>query len=164
MKFILNQQLFSIGSNFNIENEFGDKLFEVNGKIFTIGDKLTFKDVNGKIIFELKQKLFKIKDTYIIEKNNSEYAKIHKKMFTFFGEKFLLETPYGEIEAQGNFLDYDFKFYLNNNKIADVSKKFLSVRDKYIVDIGLFNEPELILAATVIIDMIVHNNKTNSTN
>lgn len=162
MKYILTQKLFTLGDDFFIEDENGKKVFEVDGKLFSIGEKLWFKDHNGNKIFKLKEKLIKLTDTYIIEKNNKDYVKIHKKMFTIFKEKFEIDSPYGEIEVKGNFIDYDFDFYLENVRIAQVSKKLISFRDKYVVKIDEFEEPELILACAVIIDMIVHNDDKKS--
>lgn len=159
MKYILNQKLISLGDDFYIEDENGKEAFKVDGKLFSIGEKLWFKDSNGNKIYKLKEKLIKLTDTYIIEKDNQEYAKIHKKMFNLFREKFEIKTNFGIIEAKGNFIDYDFKFYLDKKEIAQVSKKFISIRDKYVVEINSFKEPELILACVVIIDMIIHNDE-----
>ena len=89
MKYILTQKLFTLGDDFFIEDENGKKVFEVDGKLFSIGEKLWFKDHNGNKIFKLKEKLIKLTDTYIIEKNNKDYVKIHKKMFTIFKENFI---------------------------------------------------------------------------
>lgn len=159
MKYILTQKLISIGDDFFIEDENGKKAFEVDGKILTIGEKLWFKDSNGNKIFKLKKKLIRMTDTFEIEQDGKEYATIHKKMFTMFKEKFEIDSPHGEIQAKGDFIDYDFSFYLNGNKIAEVSKKFIAVRDKYVVKIDSFHDHELILACAVIIDMIIHNNE-----
>ena len=161
MKYILSQKLVSFGDDFFIEDESGNRVYTVDGKMFSIGDKLWFKDMNGKKIYKLKEKLVKLSDTFIIEKDKEDYAKLRKKMFTVPREKFFIESPYGEIEAKGDFIDYDFKFYLDGENIAEVSKKFLAIRDKYTIEINNFQEPTLILACAVIIDMIMHDDKNS---
>lgn len=156
MKYILKQKLLSISDDFYILDENKDKVFTVDGKLFTIGEKLHFKDMDDNKIFTIKKKLVRLTDTYHIEKDGETLAKLHKEMFTIFKDKFEIKTPYGKISAKGSFLDYDYKFKLDGKKIGTVSKKILSIRDSYEIDITNFESPELLLACTIIIDMICH--------
>lgn len=160
MKYVLKQKLFSIGDDFNILDENNDKIYKIDGKLLTIGEKFYFEDKKGNKIFKIKKKLIRFTDTYHIEKDKKVYAKISKDMFTIFGEKFELETPYGDIKIKGNIIDYDFSFYFEKRKVATVSKKLVSIRDKYTIDIDeSFPDHPLILACTMVIDMICHNDK-----
>lgn len=159
MKYILKQKLISIGDDFYILDENKNKVFEVDGKFFTVGEKLYFKDIEGNKLFTIKKKLARLTDTYHIEKNGETFVKIHKEMFTLFKDKFEIKTPYGEIVAKGSFLDYDYSFKLKGKKIGEVSKKFFSLRDSYAIDIKDFDDPALLLACTVVIDMICHDSK-----
>lgn len=156
MKYILSQKLLAFGDDFVIEDSKGNKIFTVDGKAFAIGEKLYFKDINNNILFKIRKKLIKLTDTYEIQKNGKTYATVRKEMFTVFKEKFEIKTPYGEIKAKGNFIDYDFSFRKDGNEIAEVSKKLISIRDKYIVNIDRFQDEALLLACIVVIDMICH--------
>lgn len=158
MKYILSQKLLAFGDDFIIEDSKGNKIFTVDGKAFAIGEKLYFKDSNNNILFKIKKKLIKLTDTYEIEKDGKTYAIVRKEMFTMFKEKFEIKTSYGEIKAKGNFIDYDFSFRKDGKKIAEVSKKLISIRDKYVVDITDFNDEALLLACVIVLDMICHHN------
>ena len=159
MKYILSEKLMSIGNHFTILDENKNKLFYVDGKVLTIGEKLYINDTSGKRIFTIKKKLIRLTDTYSIEKDGKVYATLRKDLINIISDKFDLKSPYGDIRIKGNFIDYDYKFKLNGDVIANVSKKFIAIRDKYIVEIDNFEDPLLILACTVIIDMISHENK-----
>ncbi|MEG2869730.1 MAG: LURP-one-related family protein [Terrisporobacter sp.] len=156
MKYILSQKLLAFGDDFVIEESRGKKIFTVDGKAFAIGEKLYFKDINNNVIFKIRKKLIKLTDTYEIQKDGETYATVRKEMFTVFNEKFEIKTPYGEIKAKGNFIDYDFSFRKDGKEIAEVSKKFISIRDKYVVTIDEFQDEALLLACVVVIDMICH--------
>lgn len=158
MKYILSQKLFAFGDDFVIEDSKGKKIFIVDGKAFSIGEKLYFKDLNNNVLFKIKKKLIKLTDTYEIQKDGKTYAIIRKEMFTIFREKFEIKTPFGEIKAKGNFIDYDFSFRKDGKDIAEVSKKFISIRDKYVVNIDNFEDEALLLACVIVIDMICHHN------
>lgn len=156
MKYILSQKLFAFGDDFIIEDSKGKKAFTVDGKAFAIGEKLYFKDMNNNVLFKIKKKLIKLTDTYEIQKDGKTYATIRKEMFTMFSEKFEIKTPYGELRAKGNFIDYDFSFKKDRKEIAEVSKKFIAIRDKYVVNIDNFEDEALLLACVIVIDMICH--------
>lgn len=162
MKYILTQKLISIGDDYVILDEHKNKKFIIDGKVLTISENLYFQDIKGNKIFRLKKKLIKLTDTYTIEKDGEVYAKLRKEMFTLIRDKFEIQTPYGEIKVKGNFIDYDYTFKLDKKEIAKVSKKIISIRDKYIVDIKDFEDEELLLACAVIIDMICHNNNDDT--
>ena len=157
MKYIINQKLFSIGDDFNILDENKNKAFKVDGKILTITKKLNFEDSNGNIIYKIKKKMLHLKNTYVLEKDGETIATIKKDLINIMKDKFEVETPYGLIKVKGNFIDYNYKFKLDKQEIATVSKKIISLRDKYIVDIENFEDEPLILATAIVIDMICHN-------
>ena len=101
-------------------------------------------------------KLIKLTDTYEIQKDGKTYAIVTKEMFAMFREKFEIKTPYGDIKAKINFIDYNFSFRIIGKEISEVSKRFISIRDKYVVDIDNFEDEALLLTCTVFIDMICH--------
>lgn len=158
MKFILSQKFLSIGDDFIILNENKDKVYKVDGKILTLTEKLNFNDTKGNKIYTIRKKLLKFKETYVIEEKGEVIATLRKDLLNIFKDRFELESPYGEIRIKGNFLDYNYNFKLDGKEIAKVSKKFLTIRDKYVLDIKNFPCPELLLCSCVIIDMICHDN------
>lgn len=156
MKYILSQRLLAIGNDFTILDENKDIIYRVDGKVLTIGEKLHFTDKNNNKLFKIKKKLLRLKETYVIEKDGEVYATLKKDLINIVSDKFEIETPYGDIRVKGDFIDYDYKFKLNKTEIAKVSKKIIAIRDKYVVETKNFEDPTLILACAVIIDMICH--------
>jgi uncharacterized protein YxjI len=64
-----------------------------------------------------------------------------------------------DLEAQGSFIDYDYKFTRGNKTAAEVSKRWFSLRDTYGVDIADGEDDVLLLASTVVIDMVCHGDR-----
>jgi uncharacterized protein YxjI len=78
-----------------------------------------------------------------------------EKHFTLFRCKFSVDVPGpDDLEAQGSFLDYDYKFTRGGHTAAEVSKSWFSMRDTYGVEIADGEDAVLILASTVVIDMV----------
>ena len=60
------------------------------------------------------------------------------------------------IEAQGSFLDMEYTFTRGGRPVAEVSKRWFSFTDTYGVDIAEGEDQILLLASTVVIDMVCH--------
>lgn len=67
-----------------------------------------------------------------------------------------------DIEAQGSFTDMEYTFSRGDRKVAQVSKRWFSFSDTYGVDVADGEDDALILASTVVIDMVCHGDNKNS--
>ena len=57
---------------------------------------------------------------------------------------------------KGNFVDHEYEIERDGNRIAEVSKKWLRIRDSYGVDIDDPADVVLVLAVTVVVDALAH--------
>jgi uncharacterized protein YxjI len=157
MRYVMKQKLFSWGDDFYIRDEAGRELFFVDGKAFSFGDQLSFKSLDGQELAFIRQKLLSWGATYEIYRNGTLAAVVKKELFTFFICKFIVDVPGpDDLQARGNFLDHEYVFDRGGNAVATVSKQWFSWSDTYGVDIADAEDQILILAATVVIDMVCH--------
>lgn len=157
MRYQMKQKLFCLGDDYTIRNEAGEDAFFVDGKVFTIGKKLSFQDVKRNELAFIRQKLLSWGPTYEIYRNGSLAAVVKKHLFTLFHCTFTVDVPGpDDIEAKGNFLDLEYSFTRAGSKVAEASKRWFSFRDSYGVDIADGEDDVLILASTVVIDMVCH--------
>lgn len=157
MRYVMKQKLFCWGDDFRIKNDDGDDVFFVDGRAFSIGNKLSFQDLNGNELVFIRQKLLSWGPTYEITRDGELLAVVKKHLFTLFRCKFTVDVPGpDDLEAQGNFLDMEYTFERGGRTVAEVSKRWFSFSDTYGVDISRGQDDVLILAATVVIDMVCH--------
>ena len=157
MRYLMKQKLFCFGDDFTIKNEAGDDVFFVDGKAFSFGDKLSFQDMNGKELAFIRQKLLSWGPTYEIYRDGELAAVVKKELFTFFRCSFTVDVPGpDDYEAQGSFTDMEYAFTRGGGQVAEVSKRWFSFSDTYGVDIAEGEDDVLILASTVVIDMVCH--------
>ena len=64
-----------------------------------------------------------------------------------------------DLEAQGSFLDMEYTFTRAGETVAEVSKRWFSFTDTYGVDIRDGQDDVVILASTVVIDMVCHSDR-----
>ena len=156
----MRQKLFCWGDDFTIKNAAGEDVFFVDGKAFSLGDKLSFQDMQKNELAFIRQKLLRWGPTYEITRNGEPAAVVKKHLFTLFRCKFTVDVPGpNDLEAQGSFLDMEYSFTRAGQTVAEVSKRWFSFADTYGVDIQEGEDDVLILASTVVIDMVCHEDR-----
>jgi uncharacterized protein YxjI len=157
MRYIMKQKLFAFGDDFYIRDEEGREVFFVDGKAFSFGDQLAFRDLGGQELAFIRQKLLSWGPTYEIHRNGALAAVVKKELFTFFHCTFTVDVPGpADLEASGNFTDHEYTFTRGDEPVARVSKEWFSWSDTYGVEIADGEDDILILASTVVIDMVCH--------
>ncbi len=157
-RYKMRQNLVSIGDDFWIENEQGQRVYKVDGKALRVRSTLIFEDARGQELAKIQEKMARVRDTMEIEGPNGQtLATVKKAMITPLRERFSLDIAGGgDIEIQGNLLDHEYTFEQGGKKIAETSKKWFRIADSYGVEIAQGQNEIVILAATVAVDMIAH--------
>ncbi|HXD09553.1 MAG TPA: LURP-one-related family protein [Anaerolineales bacterium] len=157
-RYKIRQDLISIGDDFWIENAEGERVFKVDGKVLRIRKTLVFEDVNGRKLAQIQERLLTIKDTMVIEDADGRgMAVIKKALIAPLGDRFDVNVKGGpDLDVQGNILDHEYSITQRRKKVAEVSKKWLSLTDTYGVEVASGQNDILILAVAVAIDMMAH--------
>ena len=162
MRYVLKQKFWSFGDDFTIRDAGGQDVFFVDGRAFSWGDKLSFQDMQRNELAFIRQKLLSWGPTYEIEREGRQVAVVKKKLFTLLRCRFTVDVPGpDDLEARGSFLDHEYAFERHGQVVAQVSKKWFSWTDTYGVDINAGEDPVVILASTVVIDLICHQEGKN---
>jgi uncharacterized protein YxjI len=157
-RYKMHEKLVSIGDDYWIENETGERAFYVDGKALRIRDTLIIKDVQGHELYKLKEKLLRIKDTLNVEDGQGRtVATIKKALITPLRDRWKVDLEDGsEMKVQGNILDHEYEIESGREKVAEVSKKWFRIRDTYGVEVSPGHDAALVLAITVALDQMAH--------
>lgn len=157
MRYLMKQKVFSVGDKFAIKDENGSDAFFVDGRVFSLGHQLAFEDPQGRELAFIKQKVLALGKTYEIYRNGEHAASVKKEMFTLFQCTFHIHVDgQGDVDAAGNLSDHEYTFTRNGEPIAQISKQWFAWSDTYGVEIADGEDPVLILASTVVIDLCCH--------
>jgi len=154
----MREKLFSIGDDYWIQDNAGNRAFKVNGKALRIRETLVLEDPSGRELLKIQERKLSIRDTMKIEDaDGNEIATVKKAMISPLRERFKVEVNGGaDLEVQGNIVDHEYEISRDGTKVAEVSKKWFRVADSYGVEIESGEDPVLPLAITVVVDSMTH--------
>jgi uncharacterized protein YxjI len=156
-RFQMRADLFSIGDDYWIEDESGNKAFHVDGKAMRVRDTWVLQDPDGHEVACIREKKLSIRDKIKIELGDRE-ATVSKKLLGW-GQQFHVELDHGEdLTVKGDVLSHEFRIKRDGDKIAEVSKKWFRVRDTYGVELDDDRDSVLILAVVVAVEAMARGN------
>lgn len=152
--FVIRERFFSIGDDFDVLDEHGTKLFHVDGKVFSARNRVVIEDPAGNEVASVHRHLVALRPTYEIRIGGEKAAEVRKKLFTPFRDKFTIDVPGpDDLEMKGDLLDHEYSIQLGGEDVAAVSKRWLTIRDTYAVQISAGVEPLLILGSVLALDL-----------
>ena len=156
-KYRMREKMFSIGDDYWIETDSGERAFKVDGKALRIRDTLALETPGGDEVFTIQEKKLSIRDKMEIERQGRTVATVRKALFTPLRARFSIDVEGGDdMEAKGNIVDHEYKIESGGDRIAEVSKRWFRVRDTYGIEIADGQDDALILAVVVCIDQMSH--------
>jgi uncharacterized protein YxjI len=70
-RYLLREKLLSIGDDFWIENDQGERIFYVDGKVLRVRDTVLIKDRTGNELIKLQKRLLWARNTMAIERGDT---------------------------------------------------------------------------------------------
>ena len=161
-RYIMRQRMIAIGQDFDIKNASGQPVFKIKGKVRLVKESLKFYDMQGNFLYKLDEKVLRIRESFdILKPDGSLAAKVHNAIIDPLRERFTIEIPGGQnMTTMGKVIWAQYDILRNGQQIAKISKQFSWIgRDQYVVDILPGQDDCLLLAVTVVIDMMVSNGR-----
>jgi uncharacterized protein YxjI len=156
-RYQMREKLVSIGDDFWIEDADGERVYKVDGKALRARDTLVVKTPSGDELFTVRERKLSIRDKMTVERHGDTVATVHKALISPLRQRFKVDLEDGgELEAHGNILDHEYEIERDGHKVAEVSKRWLRVRDTYGIDIAPSENHALVLAVTICIDQMAH--------
>jgi uncharacterized protein YxjI len=153
----MREKMFSIGDDYWIETNRGERVFKVDGKALRVRDTLIIEDRTGAELCKIQEKKLRVRDTMEIERSSDTLATVKKAMITPLRERFSVEVrDGGDLDVRGNIVDHEYTVERDGRKVAEVSKRWFRVRDTYGIEIAPGEDEALILAVAVCVDRMSH--------
>jgi len=147
----MREKLMSVGDDFWIEDEAGEKVFKVDGKAVRMRQTFVLEDTQGNEVAKIQERKLHVRDTMRIEIGDRS-AEVRKRLIGI-RDHYKIELEGGdEYKAHGNIVDHEYEIEHGDITVARISKKWFRVRDTYGVEIAAKQDVVLLLAITVCVD------------
>lgn len=161
-RYIMRQRVFAFGQDFFINNAAGQPVFKIDGKVRLVKESLKFRDMQGNLLYQLDERVLRIRESFdILNAHGQVVAKVHNAIVDPLRERFTIEIPGGQnLVTMGKVIWAQYDISRNGQPVAKISKQFSWIgRDQYAVDVVQGEDDCLMLAITVVIDMMVSNGR-----
>jgi uncharacterized protein YxjI len=153
-RFRMREKLLSIGDDFWIEDEAGNRAYRVDGKAARLRETILLKDAEGREVAKIQERKLSIRDKMAIERDGETIATVHKALVGI-RDRFAIDVEGGEdLKAHGNIVDHEYEIERDGETIARVSKKWFRVRDSYGVELRAGEDEGVLLAAVVALEAL----------
>jgi uncharacterized protein YxjI len=154
----MREKLFSIGDDYWIEDEQGQRVLKVNGKALRVRETLVIEDPSGRELLKIQERMLSIRDAMTIEDaDGGTVATVKKAMISPLRDRYKVDVAGGEaLDVQGNIVDHEYEIERDGHKVAEVSKKWFRIADTYGVEVAAGEDPVLALAIAVVVDSLSH--------
>jgi uncharacterized protein YxjI len=151
-RYTMREKMFSVGDDFWIETEGGERAFKVNGKALRVRETLVLEGRSGDVLLTIQEKKLSVRDRMEIERGGRTVATV-KKALVGIRDRYSIEVDDGdELSAKGNVVDHEYEIKRDGDKVAEISKRWFRVRDTYGIEVAPGQDDALILAVAVCID------------
>jgi uncharacterized protein YxjI len=154
--YLIRKRLIALGDDFWVEDENGERVFHVDGKVMRLRDTFVLETPDGEELLRIEERRLKLRKTFAIERDGEEIATVAKALVTPLRNRFSVEVAgQGVLEVKGDLLDHEYTIeWEGGARMAEVSKRWFSVRDTYGVSVAPGQDPVLAIAIAVCIDGI----------
>ncbi|WP_338698513.1 LURP-one-related family protein [Streptomyces sp. Q6] len=152
MRYEVRERLFAVGEDYWIEDENGRKAFLVDGKAMRLRDTFELKGPDGRVLIDIHEKMLSLRDTMVIERGDEPLAKVKRKRLSLLRNHYRVELADGstELDVSGKILDREFAVEYEGELLAEISRRWLRVRDTYGVNVVRDDaDPALLIAVAV---------------
>lgn len=154
MRYLIREKLLHITEDSVITDENRQPVYQVNGKLFSLHNTLTMRDMAGNEVVTVRRHLISLVPTFEIAHAGQEVAEVRKRIFTPFGDRFVIDIPGpDDLEINGNIFEHEFEVRRGGQVVATISKRWFSFSDTYAVDVAPGENVPLILASVLALDL-----------
>src|SRR4051795_2835562 len=101
-RFQMREKLLSIGDDYWIENDQGERAFKVNGKALRIRETFLIEGPSGQELVRIQERKLSIRDKVAIERGGDKVATVHKALVGI-RDRFAIDVKNGtDMKAKGN--------------------------------------------------------------
>ena len=144
MIFYLKEEFLSF-DHFDIWDENDRLVYSADREFFNFDKKLIVQDASGRQVAAVQHRPFSLPCTYALSVGGRDYDLTRN--FAFFSRSYSLDELGWEIE--GDFMSLEYEITKNGSRIAAISRAFLTLGDRYALEV--FDPQDALIALCTVL-------------
>ena len=141
-------KILSLHHKIDITDERGKTIYTARTKFPSLHDKTDLYDAKGRRVAHIDKKFFSLHERHYIDMEDGLSFQMSNELFHLIKDITNIEGLGWQL--RGNILGLNFRLYDQNNEvIAAISQKLLSIHDKYCIDIYQTNKEKIVVAILI---------------
>ena len=154
-------KVFTLHHHIDITDAYEQVVYEANTKFPSLHDKTEITDVSGKPVAHIEKKILTIHQRHFITMADGTYFEMSSELFHLIKDINNIEGLGWRLT--GNILGLNFELYdENENIIAVIGQKMLSLHDKYCIDIYQPGLERKVVAILVTLQHMIRDRQASS--
>lgn len=141
-------KILSLHHKIDITDERGKTIYTARTKFPSLHDKTDLYDAKGRRVAHIEKKFFSLHERHYIDMEDGLSFQMSNELFHLIKDITNIEGL--DWQLRGNILGLNFRLYDQNNEvIAAISQKLLSIHDKYCIDIYQTDKEKIVVAILI---------------
>ncbi|MDA4112246.1 MAG: LURP-one-related family protein [Thaumarchaeota archaeon] len=166
---VMKKKIMSMREHYDFEDSTGRKLGEGGGNFFQVPARFVVQsasDDSGNPVQEVMHidgKLLSLRHEFkFYDASGTELGSLKKKIAKFIGQEYWLEQNETEMmRVYGDFTAHEYQMAVNGQIVAQVHKKWISMRDQFEVSIIGNVDPRLVIGSTIVVEHVEVTRRNN---
>lgn len=147
-------KIFNLHKDTDITDENENMVYHSHSKFFSIRDKTDVTDKDGNQVAHIERKFFSLHERHFITMADGKYFELSNELWHIIKDVSNIEGL-GWV-LKGNIAELNFQLFdAQENIIAVISQKLISLHDKYCVDIYQPEEEPIVVAILVTLQHMI---------
>jgi len=154
-------RLFSLHHHIDITDEYENIVYSADSKFISLHDKTDITDALGNFVAHIERKLFTLHERHYVNMANGTSFELSNELFHIYNDITNIEGLGWQL--RGNMFGLNFELYDSNGSvIAVIGQKFISMHDKYCIDIYRPEYEKEVVAILITLQHMISDRSSNS--
>lgn len=154
-------KVFSLHHHIDITDDHEQVVYQANTKFPSLHDKTDVVDAQGNQVAHIERKFFTLHQRHFVTMASGESFQVATELFHLVKDVNNIEGLGWQL--RGNIMGLNFELYdQNEGVIAVIGQKFMSLHDKYCIDIYRPEQEKIVIAILVTLQHMMRDRQVSS--
>lgn len=156
-----SSKVFSLHEKIDITDANDHVVYQSNTKFPSIHDKTDITNQSGEQVAHIERKLLSMHERHFVKMADGTEFQLSNELFHLIKDITNIEGLGWQL--RGNILGLNFELFdANDNIVAAISQKMISIHDKYCVDIYQVNYEPIVVAILITLQKMIKDRENSS--